>query len=143
MKAKTVNRASARKATSASIKKAAKTVADYRKDIPRASRKAFDRLRSCVQSAAPADAVETISYGIPALKSSKVIVWYAAFADHCSLFPTASIIAAFADELKTYRTSKGTIQFPLDRPVPVALVKKLVKARVAQVAQVAPKPRRS
>lgn len=119
--------------------KKAKTVDDYMKDIPRASRKTFDKLRASVQSAVPDDAVEIISYGIPALKSSKVIVWYAAFADHCSLFPTASIIAAFADELKTFRTSKGTIHFPLNRPVPVALVKKLVKARVAQIAPKTPR----
>jgi uncharacterized protein YdhG (YjbR/CyaY superfamily) len=140
MKAKTARRASVRKAASTGMKKAAKTIEDYIHDIPRASRKTFDKLRSSVQSAASADALEVISYGIPAVKSSKVIVWYAAFADHCSLFPTAAIIVAFANELKTFRTSKGTIQFPLDRPVPVALVKKLVKARVAQIA---PKPRRS
>jgi len=59
-------------------------------------------------------------------------VWFAAFSKHCSLFPTAAVIEAFKDELKSFSTSKGTIHFPTDRPLPTALVKKLVKARVAQ-----------
>ncbi|HVB87578.1 MAG TPA: DUF1801 domain-containing protein, partial [Candidatus Dormibacteraeota bacterium] len=61
-----------------------------------------------------------------------VLVWYAAFSDHCSLFPTAAPIAQFKDELKSFSTSKGTIQFPLDKPLPTALIKKIVKARVQQ-----------
>ena len=60
------------------------------------------------------------------------LMWFAAFSKHCSLFPTASVIEAFKNELKGFNTSKGTIQFPLDEPLPAALVKKLVKARVAQ-----------
>jgi uncharacterized protein YdhG (YjbR/CyaY superfamily) len=61
-----------------------------------------------------------------------MLVWYAAFANHCSLFPTAAVIQQFRKELKDFSTSKGTIQFPLDKPLPVALIKKMVKARVAQ-----------
>ena len=71
-----------------------------------------------------------ISYGIPAFKHKKVLVWYAAFSKHCSLFPTASVIEAFKDDLKGFIISKGTIQFPLDKPLPTALIKKIVKARV-------------
>jgi uncharacterized protein YdhG (YjbR/CyaY superfamily) len=59
-------------------------------------------------------------------------MWFAAFSNHCSLFPTAAVIEAFKKELKGFATSKGTIQFPTDKPLPAALVKKLVKARVAQ-----------
>ena len=59
-------------------------------------------------------------------------MWFAAFSNHCSLFPTAAVIEAFKKELKGFSTSKGTIQFPTDKPLPAALVKKLVKARVAQ-----------
>jgi uncharacterized protein YdhG (YjbR/CyaY superfamily) len=69
---------------------------------------------------------------MPAFKHKGVLVWFAAFSDHCSLFPTASVIEAFKKELKGFSTSKGTIHFPTDRPLPVALVRKLVKARVAQ-----------
>jgi uncharacterized protein YdhG (YjbR/CyaY superfamily) len=61
-----------------------------------------------------------------------VLVWFAAFRDHCSFFPTASVIDAFKNELKGYSISKGTIQFPTDKPLPAALVKKMVKVRVAQ-----------
>jgi uncharacterized protein YdhG (YjbR/CyaY superfamily) len=60
-----------------------------------------------------------------------MLMWFAAFSDHCSLFPTAAIIEAFKKELKGYSTSKGTIQFPTDKPMPAALVKKMVKARAA------------
>jgi len=60
-------------------------------------------------------------------------VWFAAFSNHCSLFPTASVIQEFKNELKGFTTSKGTIQFPTTKPLPVALVKKMVRARVAQI----------
>jgi uncharacterized protein YdhG (YjbR/CyaY superfamily) len=60
-------------------------------------------------------------------------VWFAAFADHCSLFPTAAVIEASKKGLKGFVVSKGTIQFPLDKPLPTALIKKLVRVRVAQV----------
>jgi uncharacterized protein YdhG (YjbR/CyaY superfamily) len=59
-------------------------------------------------------------------------VWFAAFSNHCSLFPTASVIAEFKDDLKGYSTSKGTVHFPADKPLPATLIKKLVKARVTQ-----------
>ena len=106
----------------------------YLEKVPKASRAAFDKLRTAIRSAVPRQAVETISYRIPAFKHDVVLVWFAAFANHCSLFPTSSVIAKFKAELKDYSTSKGTIHFPLDKPVPVALVKRIVKARVAEVA---------
>jgi uncharacterized protein YdhG (YjbR/CyaY superfamily) len=70
---------------------------------------------------------------MPAFKHNGVLVWFAAFSNHCSLFPTASVIEAFKDELKGFSTSKGTIHFSTDKPVPAALIKKLVKARVAKM----------
>ncbi|HXX45334.1 MAG TPA: DUF1801 domain-containing protein [Candidatus Acidoferrales bacterium] len=100
---------------------------------PQPARGALRQIRAAIRSVAPRDAVEIISYRIPAFKYKKVLVWYAAFSDHCSLFPTAAAIEAFKHELRDYSTSKGTIHFPLDKPVPAALVKKLVKARVAQI----------
>ena len=91
-------------------------------------------MRAAVRSAVPPEATETISYRIPAFKYNKgVLVWFAAFSDHCSLFPTAAVIEAFKSELKGFSTSKGTIQFPTDKPLPTALVKKLVKARITQI----------
>lgn len=70
---------------------------------------------------------------IPAFKYKEVLVWYAAFSDHCSLFPTVAVIEKFKDELKPFRKSKGTIQFPIDKPLPASLIKKMVRARVAEV----------
>jgi len=67
---------------------------------------------------------------MPAFKHKKVLVWYAAFKNHCSFFPTAEVMDEFKEELKGYVISKGTVRFPLDRPVPVALIKKMVKLRV-------------
>ena len=109
-----------------------KTISKYLARVPRPARRTFNQLRATIRSAVPRRATETISYGIPAFQLDNVLVWYAAFANHCSLFPTASVIAAFKDELKAYSTSKGTIHFPNHEPLPTALVKKLVKARVAQ-----------
>ena len=118
----------------ASKKQAApKTVSEYLARVPRPARSVLAKLRSAVRSRVPKNAVEVISYGIPALKTDKVLVWYAAFSDHCSLFPTSSVIEQFKNELKPYATSKGTILFPLDKPLPVALIKRIVKARVSQI----------
>jgi len=89
-------------------------------------------MRAAIRSAVPPEATEIISYRIPAFRHRVVLVWFAAFSDHCSLFPTAAVIGAFKKELKGFSTSKGTIHFPLDKPLPTALVKKLVKERVAQ-----------
>jgi uncharacterized protein YdhG (YjbR/CyaY superfamily) len=92
----------------------------------------LSKMRTTIRSAVPAEATEIISYSIPAFKHGKVLVWFAAFSDHCSLFPTAAVIEMFKDDLKGYSTSKGTIHFSLDRVLPVGLVRKIVKARVAQ-----------
>src|ERR1700683_3973095 len=106
----------------------------YLARVPTGSRGAFEKMRAAVRSAVPKDAVETISYGIPAFKKEKILVWFAAFVDHCSLFPSAAVIAEFESDLKGYSVSKGTVRFPADKPLPLALIKKLVKARVAQIA---------
>jgi uncharacterized protein YdhG (YjbR/CyaY superfamily) len=109
-----------------------KSVDEYLAGVPEPARSTLTKMRAAIRSALPPGATETISYRIPAFKHKEVLVWFAAFSDHCSLFPTASVIAAFKNELKGFSTSKGTIHFPVDKPLPTALVKKLVKARVAQ-----------
>ena len=105
---------------------------DYLAGVPKAARGPLKKMRAAVRSAVPRAAKETISYRIPAFKQERVLVWFAGFSNHCSLFPTASVIQSFKDELKGYKTAKGTIQFPLDEPLPTALIKKIVKARVAE-----------
>ena len=113
---------------------AAKTVDEYFDRLQEPALSALYKMREAIQSTVPPEAVEFISYGVPAFKLKRVLVWYAAFANHCSLFPTNAVIVAFKDELKNFTTSKGTIHFPLDKPMPVALIKKLVKTRIAQDA---------
>ena len=114
-------------------KSAAKDIDQYLEGVPEPARSTLQKIRTAIRSAVPPEATEGISYGIPAFKYKGTLVWFAAFAKHCSFFPTASVIEAFKDELKNYPTSKGTIQFPTDKPLPSALVRKLVKARVAEV----------
>src|SRR5438094_6816188 len=110
-----------------------KTADQYLAGVPEPARSTLNKIRAAIRSAAPPEATETISYGMPAFKYKGVLVWFAAFSNHCSLFPTASVVEAFKNELKAFSTSKGTIHFPTDKPLPTALVKKLVKARVARV----------
>jgi uncharacterized protein YdhG (YjbR/CyaY superfamily) len=126
-KVKSGNRSSAAKANGAP-----KNVDEYLAGVSEPARGTLNKIRAAIRSAVPAEATEAISYGIPTFKYQGSLVWFAAFSNHCSLFPTASVIEAFKSELKGFSTSKGTIHFPTDKPLPTALVKKLVKARVAQ-----------
>jgi uncharacterized protein YdhG (YjbR/CyaY superfamily) len=126
-KVKSGNRGSAAKSRGAP-----KSVDGYLARVPEPARTTLKKMRAIIRSAVPPESTEVISYGMPAFKHKKVLVWYAAFSKHCSFFPTGAVIEAFKSELKGFATSKGTIQFPTDKPLPNALVKKLVKARVAQ-----------
>ena len=114
-------------------KAASKTVEEYLAGVPEPARTTLSKIRAVIRSAVPAEATEVISYGVPTFKYNGPVIWYAAFSNHCSLFPTAAVIEKFKDELKVYRTSKGTIQFPVDKPLPAFLVKKMVKARLAEI----------
>src|SRR5215471_9644462 len=114
-------------------KAAGRTVSEYLSRVPEPARRTLEKVRTVIRSAVPREAEEVISYGIPAFKHKQVIVWYAAFSDHCSLFPTAKVIEKFKAELGAYTISKGTIQFPVDKPLPTTLVKKLVNARLAKI----------
>ena len=111
----------------------AKTVDEYIANTPEPAQSTLRHVRAVIRSAAPKEATEVISYGIPMFKYNGMLVGYAAFKQHCSLFPTGSgVIEKFSKELKSYKTSKGTIQFPSDEPLPDALIKKIVKARVKE-----------
>jgi uncharacterized protein YdhG (YjbR/CyaY superfamily) len=108
------------------------TVDEYFVHVPEPGRSVLTKLRATIRSVLPRDATEIISYQIPAFARDGVIVWYAAFADHVSVFPRGSVLTKFKDELTGFKTSKGTVQFPLDKPLPVALIKRIVKARLAE-----------
>lgn len=89
------------------------------------------RLRSSIKQAAP-QAEEVISYEMPAYKQNGIVVYFGGFTKHVSLFPGAEAIEVFKEELAGYKTSKGTIRFSLDKPLPIGLIKKIVKFRVAE-----------
>ena len=106
------------------------TVDEYLAGVAEPARGMLMKIRAAIRLATPREATEVISYGMPAFKHKKVLVWYAAFKNHCSFFPTAEVMDEFKEELKGYTVSKGTVQIPLDKAVPVALIKKMVKLRV-------------
>jgi uncharacterized protein YdhG (YjbR/CyaY superfamily) len=111
------------------------TVDDYLAALPEKPRAALQKLRQTIKAVTP-EATETISYQIPTFKlHGRPLVAYAAFQNHCSLFPMSmSVIEAYEQELKPYRASKGTLHFQPDKPLPTSLVKKLVKARIEENA---------
>lgn len=123
-----------KKATSSGAKKSvpARDVDAYLAALPEAQRTALEKLRAAIKAAAP-KAEETISYQIPVYKQNGPLVFFAAFKNHCSLFAVSkSIIETFSSELASFRTSSTTLHFTPEHPLPAALVRKIVKARIAQ-----------
>jgi len=110
------------------------TVATYLRKASPEKRAALRMLRRAIKAVVPR-AEECISYQIPAFRlDGRVLVWYAAMKDHCSFFPGAYAIASLKPQLKKYTTSKGTIRFSPDKPLPATLVRKLVRARISERA---------
>jgi uncharacterized protein YdhG (YjbR/CyaY superfamily) len=91
----------------------------------------LQKIREAIKKSAP-EAEEVISYGMPTFKQNGNLVHFAAFKDHIGFFPTPSGVVAFKKELEPYSTSKGTIRFPMDKPIPFALIKKIVEFRVRE-----------
>jgi len=106
----------------------------YLASLPPDSRRHVKKLREIIRGVAPG-AIEVMSYGMPAFKlDGRVLVYYAGWREHCSVYPmTEAIRRACTDALKGYETSKGTVKFPIAKPLPVALVRRLVKARIAAI----------
>lgn len=103
---------------------------DYLARVPSEFRAALEKLRQTIRSIVP-EAVEVISYQIPTFKyKGRMLVSYAAFAEHCSFFPGAGPVDTHQDELKYFQTSKGTIRFTPNKPLSATLIKKLVKTRI-------------
>ena len=111
------------------------TIDAYLAPLSSEKRAALEKLRRAIRAAAPA-AEECISYGVPTFRlGGRMLVSFAAAARHCAFYPGAYPLTAHKDDVAGYDTSKGTIRFPAERPLPVALVRKLVKARVRERAE--------
>lgn len=107
------------------------TVDEYLSALPQPAKDAVVTLRQAIRQAAP-QAEETISYNMPAFKWNGILVWYAASKNHIGFYPKPSAILAFNADLASYKTSKGAIQFPIDQPIPISLIKKIVKFRIKE-----------
>ena len=109
-------------------------VSEYLASLPPDKRNTLQQIRSAIRASAP-DAEEGFSYGLPAFRlDGRPLVCYGAATNHCSFYPMSpAVIRAHADALKKYETSKGTIRFPTDKPLSPTLVRKLVRARVAEL----------
>ena len=122
------------RSTSTKPKSTFATIDEYLSSLTPNKRAALERLRKAVRAAAPG-AEECISYGIPAFRlGGRILVYFGAAKNHCSFYPGAFPIEVHKDELEDYDTGKGTIRFQADRPLPAALVRKLVKTRIAENA---------
>jgi uncharacterized protein YdhG (YjbR/CyaY superfamily) len=112
--------------------KVPETVDEYLDRVPEPARTTLNKIRAVIRSVAPVEATEGISYGIPTFKYKGMLASFAAFSDHCSLFPGAGPTIEFKNELKNFQTSKGTIRFAPNKPLSTTLLKKLLKARIAE-----------
>lgn len=109
-----------------------KTIDEYLAALSDDKRAALEKLRKTIKAAAP-KAEECISYGVPTFRQDGNLVAFGATANHCAFYPmSSSTVEAHEHELRNYDTSKGTIRFPADKPLPTALVRKMVKARIAE-----------
>ncbi len=114
--------------------KPAKSIDQYIAGLPRDVQERLRRIRAIITNAAP-DAQETIKYQIPTFVLGENLVHFAAFQNHIGFYPTSSVIQAFARELTDYPSGKGSVQFPLDKPVPFALIKRMVEFRVREAQE--------
>ncbi len=112
--------------------KTPKTIDEYLAAVPEEARPALEKIRATIRATAP-EATEKIGYGMPMFYYFGPLVAFASFKDHSSFFPmSVRIMEEYSKDLKKYSTSKGTIRFPINRPPPPSLIRKMVKARIAQ-----------
>ena len=109
-------------------------VDEYIAGFPKETQLILEQIRATIKKAAP-QAEEVISYAMPAYKWNGMLLYFAAYAKHLGFYPTGSGIAAFKKELSVYKGAKGSVRFPLDKPIPLGLVSKIVKFRAAENLQ--------
>ncbi len=117
-----------------------KDVDAYIRQAPKDVQEKLQAMRSCIRKAAPG-ATESLKYGIPAFSYKTMLVAYAAFQHHIGFYPTPSGVSTFSEELSKYHTAKGSIQFPLDQPLPLPLVRKITLFRVKESVKTGGKKR--
>jgi|SRR6185369_2419094 len=108
-----------------------KTVAEYINAAPKQARAKLREMRACIRSSAPG-ATEGLKYGMPAYSYRRILVIFGAHTNHIGFYPTPSAVSAFADELSKFVWAKGSVQFPLEKPLPKALIRKITKFRVRE-----------
>jgi len=111
-----------------------RTVDEYLERVPEPARTTLEKVRASLRAVCPPEATEGIGYQMPAIRcNGRFIFYYAAFKNHCSLFPASGrVVEQFKEDLKHYDFDKGTIRFPADKAPPATLIKKLMKARLAE-----------
>jgi uncharacterized protein YdhG (YjbR/CyaY superfamily) len=114
-----------------STKPRPKTIDEYIDAAPTEARKKLREMRACIRASAP-DAKEGLKWGMPAFSYRRILVTFAAFKHHIGFYPTPSAVSAFAKDLKKFATAKGSIQFPLDKPLPLPLIRKITTFRVRE-----------
>ena len=117
------------------MRKASSTdgVHEYLAAVPEPARSTLKKVRAAIRAVVPPEATEAIGYGVPTFRYKGPLVGFAAFSKHCSFFPMSPLVqSSFREELQDFQTSKGAIRFPVDKPLPAALIRKLVKARIAE-----------
>ena len=118
-----------------SRKQRPQTVTDYINAAPKKTQKKLREIRACIRASAPG-ATEGLKWGMPAYSYRRILVTFAAFEHHIGFYPTPSAVKALAEELSDYVTASASIQFPLDKPLPLALIKKITAFRVRETVEV-------
>jgi uncharacterized protein YdhG (YjbR/CyaY superfamily) len=107
------------------------SITEYINAAPKEARQKLREMRACIRAAAP-DAKESLKWGMPAFSHKRILVTFAGFKNHVGFYPTPSAVEAFAKELGKYVTAKGSIQFPLEKPLPLPLIRRITKFRVRE-----------
>ena len=112
-------------------KAAPRTIGEYIQAAPKGAQRKLREMRACIRKAAPG-ATESLKWGMPAFSYRRILVTFAAHAHHIGFYPTPSAVTAFAKDLANFTTAKGSIQFPLEKPLPLALIRKITAFRVRE-----------
>src|SRR5882724_12032700 len=109
-------------------------IAEYIAAVPKEAQKKLREMRTCIRAAAPG-ATESLKWGMPSFSYRRILVTFAAHKNHIGFYPTPSAVKAFSDDLRGFHTARGSIQFPLEKPLPLALIRKITAFRVREAVE--------